>query len=244
MGICHIGDGQTSGQSPTMIADPVRRRLEAELEEQGRDMKEVSLAAGLGETYVRDALKRGRGKLENLFKVAAVLGKSNEWLIGVVESGPVEMRGSSTITMKPNASRREPVPSYGPPLDVLGVSRGGDDGKLVYNGQVIETIPRPPQLENVDEAYATYVVGDSMRPRFKPGEKVWVHPHRPPRQGDDVVVQLHPETEGEPPEGYIKEFVKITPNRLILSQHNPAHEIELDRRLVKSVHVIVGSLYV
>lgn len=244
MGICHIGDGQPSGQSPTMIENAVRRRLESEMLEQGREMKELSLAAGLGETYVRDALKRGRGKLENLFKVAAELGKSNEWLLGAVESGPVEMRGSATVTMKPNASRREPAPSYGPPLDVLGVSRGGDDGKLVYNGQVIETIPRPPQLENVDEAYATYVVGDSMRPRFKPGEKVWVHPHRPPRQGDDVVVQLHPETEGEAPEGYIKEFVKLTPTKLVLWQHNPGEEIELHRRLVKSVHVIVGSLYV
>ncbi|KAB1076677.1 LexA family transcriptional regulator [Methylobacterium soli] len=242
MGICHIGDGQKGGQSPTMLDNAVRRRLEEEMNAQGREMKELSIAAGLGETYVRDALKRGRGKLENLFKVAAELGKSADWLVGVVD-GAAELRGRATLAAESSVIRREAAPQYGPPLDVLGVVKGGDDGRLVYNGQVIETIPRPPILENVEDAYATYVAGDSMRPRFKEGEKVWVHPHRPARRGDDVVVQIHPEQEGDAPEGYIKEFVRYSGSMLVLYQHNPAGEIEIDRKLVKSIHVIVGSLF-
>ena len=242
MGICHIGYGQKGGQSPTMLDNAVRRRLEEEMNAQGREMKELSIAAGLGETYVRDALKRGRGKLENLFKVAAELGKSADWLVGVAEGG-AELRGRATLAAESSVLSREAAPQYGPPLDVLGVVKGGDDGRLVYNGQVIETIPRPPILENVENAYATYVAGDSMRPRFKEGEKVWVHPHRPARRGDDVVVQVHPEQEGDAPEGYIKEFVRYSGSMLVLYQHNPAGEIEIDRKLVKSVHVIVGSLF-
>lgn len=226
-----------------MIEHHVKQRLETEIRDQGRDMKEVSLAAGLGETYVRDALKRGRGKLENLFKVAAELGKSNDWLLGRSNEASNDPMAPLRPRITPNASGREAAPSYGPPLDVLGASKGGDDGKLIYNGQVIERIPRPPILENVEDAYATYVTGSSMRPRFKEGEKVWVHPHRPARRGDDVVVQVYPEQEGDAPEGFIKEFVRFAGSKLILFQHNPAGEFELDRVTVKSVHVIVGSLY-
>ncbi|AWN43135.1 hypothetical protein DK389_24885 [Methylobacterium durans] len=256
MGICHIGDGQKGGHSPTMLDNAVRRRLEEEMLAQGREMKELSLAAGLGETYVRDALKRGRGKLENLVKVAAVLGKPPEWILGFTHVSDVHASGGNAQTRKDAVIRNvlqhiggpkelsfDTAPAYGPPLDVIGVVKGGDDGRLVYNGQVIETIPRPPILENVEDAYATYVAGDSMRPRFKEGEKVWVHPHRPARRGDDVVVQLYPEQEGDAPEGYIKEFVRYSGSKLVLYQHNPKGEIEIDRKLVKSIHVIVGSLF-
>ena len=66
MGKIHIDDGQGSGQVPTMTND-WRKRLEQEIARQKRDMKEVSGTAGLGETDIRDAVKRGRGgKIENL----------------------------------------------------------------------------------------------------------------------------------------------------------------------------------
>ena len=57
-----------------------RKKIAEEIERQARDMKEVSLAAGLNETYVRDALKRNRGKLENLQKIAVALGHPPEWI--------------------------------------------------------------------------------------------------------------------------------------------------------------------
>ena len=60
-----------------------RKRLTDELALQKRDMKAVSIEAGLGETYIRDALKRGRGgKVENLQKISLALGKPANWLIG------------------------------------------------------------------------------------------------------------------------------------------------------------------
>jgi hypothetical protein len=85
MGICLIDDGQDRGRFPRMAID-WRKRLTDELSRQKRDMKEVSLAAGLGETYIRDALKRGRGgKIENLQRIAIALGHPANWLIG----GPI-----------------------------------------------------------------------------------------------------------------------------------------------------------
>lgn len=62
--------------------EAIRNRVRAEMERQGLDMKGLSKLAGLGETYVRDALKRGRGgSLPALNKLAAALGRSLDWLL-------------------------------------------------------------------------------------------------------------------------------------------------------------------
>ncbi|MDQ0473212.1 LexA family transcriptional regulator [Labrys wisconsinensis] len=123
---------------------------------------------------------------------------------------------------------------------VYGLAVGGDDGRFYFNGETVGWVKTPESLLGVRNAYALYVAEESMVPRFKPGEQVWVNPHRAPIRGDDVIVQLHPEHEHDNPEGYIKEFRGWTPRALLLWQWNPAGEIEIDRQLVRSIHVIVG----
>ncbi len=59
------------------------------------------------------------------------------------------------------------------------------------------TEPLPP-FAGDRGLYAMYVRGDSMAPRYREGELVYVSPHRAPRQGDDVVV--HTKTH-QPPGG-------------------------------------------
>lgn len=81
MGNFNRDHGQDGGHLSLMISDGWRKRLAAEVERQGTSMKAVSIKAGLGETYVRDAVARGRGKEENLRKIAAALGVSFDWLI-------------------------------------------------------------------------------------------------------------------------------------------------------------------
>lgn len=135
-----------------------------------------------------------------------------------------------------------PVPQLSPQrIPVYGRAVGGDDGRFLFNGEIIDTVLTPPGLENVPGAYAVYVSGDSMYPRFEDGETVWVHPRRPPKKNDDVVVQLHPAEEGEPAEGYVKRFLGWTPSQLRLLEFNPMREFEIDRKLVKEVQVIVFS---
>ena len=60
----------------------LRHRIQTEIEAQHTNMKAVSLKAGLGATYVRDLLKRGRGgKLDDLARIARALGKPDNWLV-------------------------------------------------------------------------------------------------------------------------------------------------------------------
>jgi phage repressor protein C with HTH and peptisase S24 domain/DNA-binding XRE family transcriptional regulator len=146
---------------------------------------------------------------------------------------PAVMRSSSSITAAPAPT----MPNRDVP--VYGRARGGDDGMYLFNGDVIGWESRPPQLEGVPDAYATYVDGESMYPRYKAGETVWLNPHKPAGRGDDVVVQLRPNEEFDAPHGFIKEYVRKTPTKLVVCQHNPQREIEYDLGDVVSIHPIV-----
>lgn len=145
---------------------------------------------------------------------------------------------------QPNAIIQPPtvMKSTGKLLPVLGEAVGGDDGRYIFNGSILDYVACPPSLENVLGAYAVYIDGESMSPRYKPGETVWVHPSKPPRRGDDVIVQIHPRTDdGSPPWGYVKEFVGWQGSRLVLHQHNPNQNLDFERGEVVSVHPIVLS---
>ena len=167
-----------------------------------------------------------------------------EWLMRGV--GPMVEGGEVTPPPDPlppsNARILGPVDMIGPGerIPVLGQAVGGSDGRFLFNGETMAEIFAPSSLWGVRNAYAVYVSGDSMEPRYFAGETIYVNPHMPARQGDFVVVQIVEDPE-EPPTGYIKEFVSMTADKLRLRQFNPAKEMHFPRARVLSVHKIVGS---
>ncbi len=145
-------------------------------------------------------------------------------------------------TVPPNATigPKTQVITTNKMLPVLGMAVGGEDGKYIFNGSIIDYVVCPPSLEYVNGAYAVYIDGESMYPRFKAGETVWVHPGKTARRGDDVIVQIKPsEDDGSPPWGYVKEYVGRQGNRLVLRQYNPPIEIQFDVDEVLTTHPIV-----
>lgn len=128
------------------------------------------------------------------------------------------------------------LPAMGRRLPVFGQAAGGSDGEYHFNGTIIDYVSCPPELDDVPDAYAVYVDGVSMVPRYEPRDTVWVHPGKPPRAGDDVVVQIEG---GDVPRGYIKRFVGWTDKSLRLHQFNPEREISFPRGKVVSVHPVV-----
>lgn len=145
-------------------------------------------------------------------------------------------------TLAPNATigPKTQVITTNKMLPVLGMAVGGEDGKYIFNGSIIDYVVCPPSLEFVNGAYAVYIDGESMYPRFKAGETVWVHPGKTARRGDDVIVQIKPtEDDGSPPWGYVKEYVGRQGNRLVLRQYNPPTDIEFDVDEVLTTHPIV-----
>lgn len=139
----------------------------------------------------------------------------------------------------PPTDRTSPFADRADKVPILGQAVGGDDGKMQFNGSVAGWVDRPISLLGVPDAYAVFVAGESMEPRYRAGETVWVHPRKPPHVGADVVVQLQPDEDGEPPFGFIKEYRGRNAETVVLRQYNPARDIKVGSSRVISIHPVV-----
>ncbi len=125
-------------------------------------------------------------------------------------------------------------------VPVLGSTVGGNDGDFLLNGQVVDHVRRPPAMEAVKTAFALFVQGDSMWPWRAPGSLVYVHPARPPRNGDHVVVELHGDSEFAERPCYVKRLVARTATLLRLEQYNPPRDdIQIPLQKIRSLYRVM-----
>ncbi|WP_421722910.1 S24 family peptidase [Bauldia sp.] len=143
-------------------------------------------------------------------------------------------------SMPPNAHVGESYSLAAEKIPVYGQAVGGSDGRFVMNGETLDHVLAPPVLSGVSGAYAVYVYGDSMEPRYYDGEVVYVDPRRRPRKGEFTVAQIRP-GDGGPPLAFVKRFIRWTDEALMLEQFNPAKELSFPAEAVVSVHLIVQS---
>jgi len=120
-------------------------------------------------------------------------------------------------------------------LPVIGAVKGGSDGFYFNEGEPKEFVERPANLKGVFNAFALYVDGDSMEPRYFAGELLYVNPNRPITKGCFVAVEL------DDGQGLIKQFLRRSDDEIVLYQFNPAREIRLQPRQVKRIYRITGS---
>jgi SOS-response transcriptional repressor LexA len=213
----------------------VREFLRGKLAERGLSMKEASERIGRNHAYLQQFLERG---------IPAVLPEeARERLADLIGVAPDALRfgGPPTHTGPRPAYLRLPPANPADRIPVMGVGEGGGEGKSLWNGEVVDYVPRPPALSGAPNGYATYVIGSSMEPRYHPGELIYVHPGKPVTAGAYVLVQLKPPQEGEPPLALIKRLVKKAGSRIVLEQFNPPKQFDVPAREVVSIHRIVGS---
>lgn len=154
-----------------------------------------------------------------------------------MQSNGGEMRASMDATPA-NARLGASLPDPSVKIPVYGQAVGGIDGEFVMNGDRLEDVFAPPILSSVAEAYAVYVAGESMEPRYFDGEIVFVNPVKRVRRGDFVVAQIQAEEHG-PRLAYVKRFVRWNAQVLVLSQYNPEKELHFAASQVVSVHLVV-----
>lgn len=137
-----------------------------------------------------------------------------------------------------------PAPLGARDLPVFASAQGGADGMIVAYDP-IEWIERPAPLGGVPDAFAMYVVNDSMEPRYRQGDLLLIHPQRPVRRGKDVLVISRDDMDGAGGEhsAWIKELVRLEAEQVVLRQLNPASEFTLPRARVAGLHLVVGVYY-
>lgn len=194
-------------------------RLNEARKSAGMSVTDLASASGIGRESVQ---KYCDGKVVNprgdrLKRLCHVLGISEQYL-RYGSNGPI-VHELPNARLAPPMSPPAPRPDQPKDVPVMGQATGGPDGAMNIDGAT-EFIRRPLSLSGVKDVYAVFVLGESMEPRFKATELVFVSPTRPVRVGDDVVVQCRDDQNG------LVAFIKVVTGRANggwrFSQYNPS----------------------
>ncbi|WND02043.1 S24 family peptidase [Temperatibacter marinus] len=188
--------------------------------------KQIGISQQAIERLENDATKNPR----NLLKLADSLGLDPHELV------------HGTTADRLMTLKEDSIPPYAPShnslrdLPVMGAAQGGPDGNLIMNDDPIDWTDRPQTLLGVTEAFAVYITGDSMSPKYEDGDLLYIHPNRPFKKGRYVVIETTDQR------GYIKQFRKWDETDLIVRQFNPAKDLRIPRASIERVMLVIGSM--
>lgn len=162
-----------------------------------------------------------------------------------------EVRGTGLSTEEVRLERAAPNVAR---LPLVGSALGGSFSDInehvelteLYLGDVLDNLSRPAHLIGDEHAYAVTIVGDSMEPRYKPSERVFVSPRASIGIGDDVIVQLKRGPTDDPEQAervtmvLIKELVRRSSSFVELSQFQPPARFKIPAERVAAIHRVVG----
>ncbi|HEV2185835.1 MAG TPA: S24 family peptidase [Stellaceae bacterium] len=206
------------------------------LDKAGVSQADLARHLALAPSAVSRMLKGERQmKLLEAVQTAAFLGVSQEEVLR-------HAGDPSTIPPSTEPARRGRPPRAAPafglnrqdPLPIRSAARGGNDQEMFLGDGPIGYTPRPANLSGVRDAYAIYMIGDSMEPRYIQGWLLHVNPFKPPTRGRDVVVYKKNQAV------LIKQFVGWNDDALVLHQLNPDETIRIPRDEVAECHLVVG----
>jgi phage repressor protein C with HTH and peptisase S24 domain len=92
-----------------------------------------------------------------------------------------------------NQSSRKPAGGFSikKSLPVLERAQGGDDGSIVVEENPVDWTNRPADLQGVHGAFAVFVTGNSMAPKYRDGEIAYIHLYLQPQRERYVLVETH-----------------------------------------------------
>ena len=121
-------------------------------------------------------------------------------------------------------------------LPVLGAARGGS-AKMVFTLETpIDWVLRPPPLANVPDAFAVFMVGDSMSPAYEAGDILYIHPAMAIKPGRTILLEHH---DGG---ALVTTLVKQTADCVRVAECNPEpRQFEIDRREIRAMYRVTGK---
>jgi phage repressor protein C with HTH and peptisase S24 domain len=205
------------------------------LEQAGETQADLARHLGLAPSAVSRMLRGERQmKLLEAVQIAQFLGVSQDEVL---------RHAGDTAAPPPEPARRGRPPRSAMPLPSLqrqdsmpirSAARGGNDQQMFLGDGPIGYTPRPSNLAGVRDAYAIYMVGDSMEPRYMQGWLLHINPFKPPTRGRDVVVYKKDQAV------LIKQFIGWNDDALVLRQLNPEEALRIPRDEVVECHLVVG----
>ena len=212
------------------------------LERAGMSQADLARHLGLAPSAISRMLKGERQmKLLEVVQIAAFLGISQDEVLRHAGTGTEAAAPAGAAVAQGGRRGRPPratlAPSVTPraePIPIRSAARGGGDQEMFLEDGPIGYTPRPANLVGVRGAYAIYMVGDSMEPRYAQGWLLHVNPFKPPIRGRDVVVYKTGQAV------LIKQFVRWDGDALVLHQLNPPEDLRIPRDGILECHLVVG----
>lgn len=207
----------------TTTANRIREHRQA----RGWTLQQLADASGTTKSQI-DKLEKGERRLtvDWLLRLAKPLGCDPRDLLA---TGPAALS-----SLLPQAVQGSLVPP--PTLPVRGAARGGLAQEMYWTDGPIDQVPRPYYLAHVRDAYAVYVVGDSMAPMYRPRQLLFVNPYKPPVSGSGVVITL---ANGGV---LIKEFMRQKPTGIVLREYQPTpRDFTITQADIAALHAVVGA---
>ena len=216
------------------------RQLKALRERAGLSMREVAESLGWALTryqHYEDRYRRRFLPVEMCRQLAELFAPRGVDPRAVLELAGLDGSPINVVSPPPGQLRMTDIGSrsLAGDLPVMGAVKGGSEGFYFNEGEAKEYVVRPATLAGAKNAFALYVDGDSMEPRYFAGELVYVNPNRPLTKGCFVAVEMK---DGQ---GLIKQFLKRSDEQVVLRQLNPPKDIRLHARDVKQLYRITGS---
>lgn len=233
-------------------AELLLKRIDQRLADMGqtRYWLDKEVTGGAKTKVVKEIERKGSIPREpRLRKIAELLGVSLDYLMGRT-ADPEPVRSEVTLRDPAIAWRGQRPEGPGIPLmgtgDCADIELTSEDGELVSierssfdDDYPVRMIARPPALLGARDLYAIYFHGESMIPRFEPGEVGIVDPARPVRSGDYVLVQLNNGEEDSVCTVLVKRLVHFNAKRVVLEQFNPAVRFTVPRTRITRIHRIL-----
>lgn len=229
-----------------ILAERVRLRIE----EVGRSPRDVSMAAIGKPDLVRDIFRQKRmptGPV--MLDLARELGTTTEYLLGETDN-PQQVR--SEVTVNDRHLSWQGFEPGDPGIPLVGTGDCADIELCDESGQAVAIarnsfdpdyhqryLARPPALRGAMDLYAITFHGESMVPRFEPGEVGIVDPRAAVRVGDYVVVQLTNGAEEDVESVLVKRFHGKRGGEVHLEQLNPAIAFTVPEDRVKRLHRVI-----
>ncbi|WP_242095465.1 S24 family peptidase [Sphingomonas sp. CROZ-RG-20F-R02-07] len=203
-------------------------------------------AAGKPRNIFNDLRRHGNPKRDTLEALLAAIGWTHARFEAEAGLYPVqtEVRGADAVGVT-ELNRMVFGEQALAPLPLYGSAEGGDlDHSFALTeldlSEVLDYLRRPAALADDQASYALTIVGNSMSPRFKPGERVGVSPAAKIEIGDDVIVQLRSRDSDRVQRVLIKELVRRNGSSIVLHQHNPPQELRIAKSDILAMHKVKG----
>lgn len=178
-------------------------------------------------------LERGSVKLttEHISKIAKAL-KCEPWELFSDTSYEQPALKTSGFAEAPSSGYVQKIPVWG-----VADAQDGERYAINMEDTPVEWIEPLPMQSADKAAFGVLVAGESMSPKYEPGNIACVNTRKPAIKGQDCVIEF---SDGS---GLIKKYIGSSADEYIFEQLNPHKQLKFPKKDVVRILPVVGVIF-